>query len=258
MRFLLLAWLTTGAWAQYLVPRLLSISQVQSALTHEPLSANPASGFGKLVFQTGSAIYAPTPEWNYQSIGLSYGWDSLQAISILGHYSGFDKLSHFHGGIGYALRLFQRSITVAVRGRALHTNLQEYGRVSQVTADLGLLWQIGPALRFGGYGYNLLARGWGRLPGSSQFGLGVSYKPTTQSEALLELVQPSVGTLQVRTGFRYRPVSVLELRLGVGAPLLEVSGGFSLYHRTLGLDFGYLYNPRVGSWVGIGFSYSRL
>lgn len=236
----------------------MGLAQIQGALTSEPLSANPASSFAKLTFQAGSAFYALASELSYHSIGFSYSWDSLQSVSLLGHYWGFDKLSHLHGGAGYALRLFQRSIVVAVRGRVLHTNMQEYGQISQFTADLGLLWQVGPMLRVGGYGYNLLARGWGRLPGSTQFGLAASYQPTRQSEALFEMNQPNFGALQVRTGFRYRPISMLELRVGVGAPLLEVGSGCTFYHKGVGIDLGYLYNPQAGSWLGLGLTYSRL
>ena len=199
-----------------------------------------------------------TPELSYHTLGLTVRLDSVQAISLIGHSWGFDKLTHLHGGIGYALRLLRGQITVSVRGRLLHTNMQEYGQVSQWTPDVGLLWQVSPRLRMGGYGFNLLGRGWGRLPGTAAFGLGVVYEPSPLVQFLSEVHQAERGPWTLHTALQYRPVNRLILRLGVAAPLLQVGGGFSLAYKRVAVDFGYRYYPTTGSWAGAGFTYPAL
>jgi hypothetical protein len=258
MRFFWLLPLTL--WAQYEVPRLLGLAGAQVALVGEPLSANPAGTFpsGLWGFSGGSAFYVLTPELSYHTLGLAFRLDSVQAISLIGHYWGFDKLTHLHGGIGYALRLLRGQITLSVRGRFLHTNLQEYGQVSQGTPDVGLLWQVSPKVRVGGYGFNLLGRGWGRLPGAATFGLGMVYEPSVQVQLLSEVHQAERGPWTLHTALQYRPVSLLILRLGVAAPLLQVGGGLSLVYKRVAIDFGYRYYPTTGSWAGAGFTYPAL
>jgi hypothetical protein len=247
-------------WSQYLVPRLLSLAHTQAALVSDPLSANPASAFpaSPWLFSTGSAFYILAPELSYHTFGLSVRLDTFQAVSVLGHYWGFDKLSHWHGGVGYALRLLQGQITLSVRGRLLHTNLQEYGQVSQLTPDIGLLWRVSRHLRVGGYGFNLLGRGWGRLPGAATFGMGLAYEPSPQVQLLSEFHQGERGPWSVHTGLSYKPTDLLILRLGVAVPLLQIGGGFSLLYKRLALDFGYRYHPTIGSWAGAGFTYPAL
>ncbi len=244
-------------WAQYQVPRLLSLAGTQAALLGEPLSANPASAFStsRWNLSTGSAFYILTPELSYHTIGLSVRIDTLQALSVIGHYWGFDKLSHLHGGLGYAMRLMRGQVTLSVRGRFLHTNLQEYGQVSSLTPDIGLLWQISPRLRVGGYGFNLLGRGWGRMPGHATYGLGLSYEPSPHTQLLSEIHQGERGPWSVHTALVYRPMSLLLLRIGVAVPILQVGGGFSMVYRRVALDFGYRYYPTVGSWAGAGLTY---
>lgn len=255
MRFFWLFPLTL--WAQYQVPRLLALAGTQAALSGDPLSANPASAFPASRWQisTGSAFYILTPELSYHTIGIAFRIDTVQALSLIGHYWGFDKLSHLHGGLGYAMRLLRGQITLSVRGRFLHTNLQEYGQVSHLTPDIGLLWQVSPRFRVGGYGFNLLGRGWGRMPGNAAYGIGLSYEPSAQVQLLSEVHQSERGPWAVHTALAYRPVSLLILRMGIAAPLLQVGGGFSIAYKRLTLDFGYRYYPTIGSWAGAGLTY---
>ncbi len=232
----------------------------QAALLGDGLSANPASSFpqSRWLFATGSAFYILTPELNYQTLGLAFRLDTSQAISLLGHYWGFDKLSHLHGGLGYALRLMRGQIMLSVRGRFLHTNLQEYGHISQLTPDMGILWQVSRRLRVGGYGFNLLGRGWGRLPGMATYGIGLAYEPSSQVQMLSEIYQGERGPWSIHTAIAYRPVSLIVIRCGVAVPLLQVGGGFSLLYKRVALDFGYRYYPTVGSWAGAGLTYPAL
>ncbi len=243
-----------------MVPRFLSTAGAQAALSAEPLSANPAGAFptGRWGLSSGSAFYLLTPELNYHTFGAAARLDSFQALSLLGHYWGFDKLTHLHGGLGYALRLLKSSLTLSVRGRWLHTNLQEYGQITQFTPDVGLLWQVSHTLRVGGYGYNLLARGWGRLPGMSSYAIGLSYQPTPQVEVLSDLYQGEAGPLCLHTAVVYRPISLLTVRVGAAVPLIQAGGGFSLTLKRLAVDFGYRYHPVVGSWAGVGLTFPAL
>jgi hypothetical protein len=243
-------------WGQYFAPRVIGGGELQAPLQGEPLSANPVSAFPyqRWCAQVGTALYGPAPELSFRLAGGSYSWDSLQMVSLLLQQWQFDKLSQWEVGGGYALRFLRGQVTLAVRGRWLSTFFSEYGRVQRFTPDVGFAARISPALRIGGYGYNLLAQGWGFLPGRMHYGIGVAYAPHPSAEVRTELLREGVFPLQVRTGFLYRPHPILTLRGGVGLPTLLVGAGFTLAYKKVGLDFGYRYQPSTGSWVGIGLS----
>lgn len=244
-------------WGQYLAPSLVGLGGVQAPLQQEPLSANAAAAFpaARWCAQVGTALYLPTPELAFRLAGLAYRWDSLQMTSLILQEWRFDKLSQMEAGLAYALRLLKGQVTVATRGRLLLTSFSEYGRLVRFTPDLGVILQPGPRLRLGGYGYNLLGRGWGALPGPLQYGLGVAYVPSSLAEAYLELTQEGAHPLQVQSGFSYQIHPLLRLRAGAGWPVLTLGAGLRLSYRRLGLDMAYRYQPHVGSWAALGIAY---
>lgn len=242
-------------WAQYAAPTLLGVGGAQAALSSEPLSANPAAAFPfqRWQLQLAASWYVPAPELSFRMGGASFSWDSLQAVQLLAQQWGFDKITQSEVGIGYGLRfLAGGKVGVATRGRLLVTNFSEYGRVSHFTPDIGLQVQLAQRWRLGGYGYNLLARGWGLLPGATRYGVGVSYLPSTQAQVLTELSQEGTGPLQVRTGFVYAPLAVFAVRAGVALPMLTVGAGMSLRYKKVRIDLGYQYQPATGSWASGG------
>jgi len=244
-------------WGQYLAPSLAGLSGVQAPLQNEPLSANAATAFpaDRWCAQAGTALYLPAPELAFRLAGLSYRWDTFQMTSLLLQEWRFDKLSQVETGLAYALRLLQGRVTIATRGRLLFTSFSEYGRLLRFTPDLGLILQPSPRLRIGGYGYNLLGRGWGLRPGPVQYGLGVAYGPSSLAEAYLELTQEGAYPLQVHSGFSYQMHPLLRLRAGVGWPTLTVGAGLRLSYHRLGLDMAYRYQPSTGSWAALGIAF---
>lgn len=253
MRWLL--FLPIGLLAQYYAPRLLGVGYAQAALLHEPLSANPASPFpqGRLALAAGTSIFLPATELQFYSGGIAFSWDSLQSVSGLIQQWGFDKITQTEAGLGYAARFLQRRLTLAVRGRLLSTNFSEYGRLRQGTADMGFTFQVGQRFLLGGYGYNLLARGWGFLPGRIQYGLGLAYIPTPTAQILTEITHRDYAP-EVHTAFIYNPHALLILRGGVGLPVLRVGAGLSLRYKGVSLDIGYTYQPTTGGWAGVGLT----
>ncbi|MCX7607315.1 MAG: hypothetical protein N2170_08660 [Bacteroidia bacterium] len=245
------------AWLQYLSPRLIGRAEVQASGDGGLLAGSPTAAFPKQRWagELSTALYLPAPELGFRLAGASFSWDSLQAVNALIQQWNFDKLSQWETGIGYGLRFLRSRVQLAVRGRLLSTNFSEYGRLHRFTSDIGALWSVSSRVWVGGYGYNLLARGWGLLPGASRFGLGVSYRPTPNAEVSTELVQEGSFPLQLRTAFQYQPHSVLLLRGGIGLPTLLLGVGFTLRYRKVGLDFGYRYQPSLGGWSAIGLSF---
>ncbi|MCX7651246.1 MAG: hypothetical protein N2200_00030 [Bacteroidia bacterium] len=243
-------------YAQYYTPHLMGTAQTQATLTQSLLSANPAATFPerKLSLSTQVAVFIPAPELAFYSGAGSFSWDSLQNIHIILQQWGFDKLAQTESGIGYALRLWQQRIVLGVRGRLLSTNFSEYGRLYQGTADMGCIFQIGEHLFLGGYGYNLLARGWGFLPGYTEYALGAAYQPNSSSQVLVQLSLKEGDAPSLHTAFTYTPHGMLTVRGGVILPFLSVGGGFSLRYKMISMDMGYFYQPRTGSWLGIGLS----
>ncbi len=235
----------------------MGLSGVQAPLQNEPLSANPAAAFPthRGCVQVGTALYLPAPELAFRLVGLSYRWDSLQMASFILQDWRFDKLSQVEAGLAYALRLLGGRVTVATRGRGLFTSFSEYGRLFRFTPDVGLILQPSPRLRLGGYGYNLLGRGWGLLPGPVQYSLGLAYGPSSLAEAYLELTQEGVYPLQVQSGFSYQVHPLLRLRAGVGWPTLTIGAGLRLSYHRLGLDMAYRYQPSTGSWAALGIAF---
>lgn len=254
-----IGYLPLWIWAQYQAPRLMGVGDLQAVLIGEILSANPACALpvNRLVVQAASAFYLPAPELNMRLGGVAYRWDTLQGFSLLIQQWNFDKITQGEGGLTYALRLLQQRLTLAVRGRVLSTNFSEYGRLYRGTPDIGFTFQISSRFLIGGYGYNLLAQGWGFLPGSTQYGVGVAYIPSPSAQLLTEISQREGAMPEIRTAFLYTPHSALALRGGVGLPLLSVGGGASLSYKRIALDIGYRYHPAVGSWISAGLSYAK-
>lgn len=231
-------------------------AQTQATLSSCGLCANPATSFPKrrLGLSTQAAIFVPAPELAFYSASGSFSWDSLQNIHLLLQQWNFDKITQTESGFGYALRLWHRRIILGVRGRLLSTNFSEYGRLYQATADMGCLFELSRDWYVGGYGYNLLARGWGRMPGYTEYAIGATYQPSSFGQVLIQLSLRESGLLNFHTAFTYTPHRILTLRGGVAVPHLSVGGGFSLLHRNISLDIGYLYQPSLGSWFSLGLS----
>ncbi len=253
MRWLL--FLPIGLSAQYYTPHLLGVAYTQAALLHEPLNANPASAFPqkRLALTAETATFLPATEIQFYSGGFAFSWDSLQSLSSLLQQWGFDKITQTEIGLGYAARFFQRRLTLAVRGRLLSTNFSEYGRLRQGTTDIGFTFRIGQHLFLGGYGYNLLARGWGFLPGHIQYGIGLAYVPVPTAQILTEITHQAYAP-EVHTAFVYNPHDLLVLRGGISLPVLRVGAGLSLRYKSISLDIGYAYQPATGSWASAGLS----
>lgn len=232
----------------------MGVAGAQAPLREDPLSANPAAAFPlqRWQLQAAAAGYLPAPELTFRMGGASFSWDSLQAVHLLAQQWGFDKITQSELGLGYGLYLLSGRVGIATRGRLLATNFSEYGRIRRFTPDIGFQVQVAKRWRIGGYGYNLLARGWGLMPGAIRYGVGVSYSPSAQAQVLSELTQEGAGPLQVRTGFVYAPAAVLSVRAGVGLPVLTVGAAASLRYKKARLDVGYQYQPATGSWASVG------
>ncbi|MCX8113065.1 MAG: hypothetical protein N3E49_07745 [Bacteroidia bacterium] len=246
-------------WAQYYTPHLLSTMQTQATLLHEPINANPAAVFPLERFHLGvnSALYLPAPELIFYSGGGSYTWDTLQSVHLLWQRWGFDKIHHSEIGAGYALRLVRSRLTLAVRARLLSTTFSEYGRLYQGTPDVGFTLKLGGSWYLGGYGYNLLAKGWGNLPGRTQYGIGLSYQPSPIVQTLTEVTQQENTVPQVRTALVYVPHALLILRVGVCWPILGIGAGWTLRYKKVSLDVGYGYQPTTGNWASVGVSMTQ-
>ncbi|MCS7189160.1 MAG: hypothetical protein RMJ66_04125 [Bacteroidia bacterium] len=244
-------------WGQTWAPRLLGTAEAQAPLQGELLSLSPATAFSlqQWAIQAGVTLYAPSPELNFRMIAGSFSWDTLQGVQLRVQQWGFDKITQWEAGAGYALRILEGQITLAVRGRLVSTDFSEYGRRSHLTPDIGFRWRISPKLHLGGYGYNLLAQGWGLMPENIIYALGAAFVPSSHAQLIAEIGQEGLSPLQIRTAFSYSPSSFIVLRAGIGVPLLTVGGGFTIRLRSVGVDFGYRYQPTIGSWGGIGISY---
>lgn len=232
----------------------MGVAGAQATLRGEPLSANPAAAFPlqRWQLQVAAAGYMPAPELTFRMGGGSFSWDSLQAVQLLGQQWGFDKISQTELGAGYGLHLLSGRVVLATRGRLLVTNFSEYGRIQRFTPDIGFQVQLAQRWRVGGYGYNLLARGWGLLPGATRYGVGLSYLPSVQAQVLADVTQEGTGPLQVHTGFVYAPATILLVRAGVALPVLTLGAATSLRYKKARLDLGYQYQPTTGSWASVG------
>lgn len=247
---LLIGWV----WGQYFTPNLLGRASTQATLSAEVFSANPAGAFSgqRWHAQAATAVYVPAPELNFRLAGGSFSWDSLQMVSLLVQQWQFDKLSQGEVGGGYGLQLLQRRVLIAVRGRLLTTNFAEYGRLHRFSPDIGFDVKLTPQVQVGGYGYNLLAQGWGFLPGAIRYGIGATYRPSALASVMVELSQEGTAPWQVHTAFSYRPHALLEIRAGVAWPMLTVGSGLLLRYRRIGVEMGYRYQPTTGSWGAMG------
>lgn len=243
-------------WAQYYTPRLMSLAYTQATLLYEPIGLNPAASLPlRYVSATVSgAFYLLSPEIGFYTGGASYSWDSLQGMHVLLQHWGFDKITQSEAGAGYALRLLQSKLTLGVRGRLMSTNFSEYGRLYRFTPDAGFVFKLSPRLLIGGYGYNLLARGWGFLPGYTFYGVGIAYQPSPEAQVMTELTHAAGGPSQIRTAFVYAAHSSIQLRGGVSLPIILVGAGLSIRYQRVAMDIGYTYQPTTGSWTGIGIS----
>nr|BAL57467.1 hypothetical protein HGMM_F50F04C30 [uncultured Bacteroidetes bacterium] len=245
------------SWAQYLTPFLLSSGEAQASLTNEPITANPAAFFpaARWAFRFSSAFYLPAPELAFRIGGVSFRWDSLQGMHLLLQQWNFDKLSQWETGMGYGLRLLRGRVLLATRGRLLSTNFSEYGRIHRFTPDVGVRIELSPSVALGGYGYNLLAQGWGLLPGSLRYGIGLAYGPAPSTRLLIDVSQTGQAPPQIHTAAEYSPHSNLTLRTGVGLPILTVGGGFALRYKKVAIEVGYRYQPTTGSWCAVGLAF---
>ncbi|MCS7153453.1 MAG: hypothetical protein NZ989_05880 [Bacteroidia bacterium] len=243
-------------WAQYYTPRLMSLAYTQAPLLHEPIGLNPAASLPSGHFSTSisGTFYLPSPEIGFYTGGISYSWDTVQGIHVLLQRWSFDKITQSEAGAGYALRLLQNKLTLAVRGRLLSTNFSEYGRLYRFTPDAGFVFKLSPRLLIGGYGYNLLAQGWGFLPGYTFYGVGIAYQPSPEAQVMTELTYTAGGPSQMRTAFIYAPHPSIQLRGGVSLPILLVGAGLSIRYQRVAMDIGYSYQPTTGSWAGVGIS----
>ncbi|MEN2992395.1 MAG: hypothetical protein ABDH91_02445 [Bacteroidia bacterium] len=243
-------------WGQYYAPVALSLSGAQSCLTGEVLSLNPAT-FPQRRWSGEVAVtaYLPAPELSWRLGGVAFSWDSLQALQAQLSYWGWDKITHWEGGVGYGASFFRRKVRLGVRARSLFTDFAEYGRVWRFTPDIGFQFFPLPQLVIGGYGYNLLGVGWGLLPGTLRYGLGIAYVPLSTALLVAELTQEGSAPPQIHTGFLYSPHRMLYWRAGIAVPLLQIGTGIDLAYQSWRLRLAYGYQPTLGSWLAVGLAH---
>ena len=206
---------------------------------------------------------------DYQSPYLTAELSTLQAgflshlkgydYSLQVSYQGYAKFNEIRCGLAVS-KLLKPNFSLAIR--LLCYRMDYIGNedvINRLTADIGLTYQFVNNFRIGVLLINPFRTGYTRdkskyyLPIS--FLLGLQYDPVRHCTLLIECVKDICYPFIGKIGFAYRPVDLVELRLGLLTSPFIPTCGIGLRWSKLSCDVASSYHPLLGFSPQIGFKY---
>lgn len=181
-------------------------------------------------------------------------------IGVGMNFFGYSKYNEIQGGVAVSHK-FSKYFQLGVQFNYYSVYFSpEEGSKGNLVAQIGLLTEVLPRFYIGFSAFNVSQSKIGigatekRIP--SVFALGASYYFSDNFVYLLQLDKEIDYNLQWRTGFEYKIIDQLAIRLGAyGSPFVPTLGA-STYLKKFRVDLNFERHPNLGINSACGLSYS--
>ncbi len=215
-----------------------------AGLTHLVVSLNYAPRLFELeeLSRASAVIVAPTSVGAFAVSGSRFGFELYREIILTGTYS-----ASLGPGCLIGLNLNWYSLSI-----------QNYGSATCLGADVGLLVTLREGLHWGFAAQNVNGPTVGadkeKIP--QVYSTGLSYQPIDESTIGVDLVKDVHYPTEVRLGFEYSLLDLVDVRVGTSSDPSTYGAGIGV--RTAGFEFDYAFrvHPDLGTTHQLSFSVS--
>ncbi len=259
---LLLFWCNHFGYAQDLLgPRLLALGNSGAAIADLWSLESNSAGITSIKLPTLGFAYAPRffdPQLkqealtfvvplknNYLGLGIQrYGISEYQELTL---------------GFAY-VKKFGTSFSLAVKANYHQLNINNYGKTTAFSIDIGALYQLNEHFSFGGYLHNPAQLKYASPSTSiqipTQVHLGVAYHASNKITLATSLIKKLQAPFDVALGIDYQLLTLMSFRAGLRLNPFKQYLGLGLTLKRFNIDFALENNPNLGYSPQIALAYA--